>query len=76
MAQCTAHAWSLQERVSAACKQATPPNVGCCSVRLRLCEPVPHDLVQVDQASKVPTTQSTAHAAVLQLRVSSRYGHT
>jgi hypothetical protein len=76
IAQLTGHAWSLQERVSAECGQTAPPNVGATLSRLRLCEPVPHDTVQVDQASKVPTSQSTAHAAVLQLRVSSRYGHT
>ena len=63
-------------RVSAECGHALPPKLGCTVARLRFCEPVPHDLVHVDQAPKVGTTQSTAHAAVLQLRVSARYGHT
>jgi hypothetical protein len=73
--QLTGHAWSLQERVSAACGQTAPPNVAGTLTRLRLCEPVPHDRVQVDHESKVPMSQSTGQAAPLQLRVSSRYGH-
>ena len=44
--------------------------------RVRSCEPAPHDVVQADQAVYSVTTQSTAHAAALQPRVSSRYGHT
>jgi hypothetical protein len=51
-AQSAAHAWVLQLRVSAACGHALPPSVGCDMPRLRLCEPVPHDRVQVDQAPK------------------------
>ena len=74
--QSTAHACVLQARVSAECGQALPPNLGATVARLRFCEPVPHDLVQVDQAPKAEVAQSTAHAAALQLRVSSRYGHT
>ena len=74
--QSVAHAAVLQARVSAECAHATPPKVGSVVLRLRCCEPVPHDLVHVDQAPKSPTTQSVAHAAVLQLRVSARYGHT
>jgi hypothetical protein len=74
--QSAAHAWVLQARVSAECGHAAPPNVGSTVARLRFCEPVPHDLVQVDQAPKAGTTQSVAHAATLQLRVSARYGHT
>ena len=65
----------MHVRVSAECKQATPPNVGATLSRLRLCEPVPHEAVQVDQASKVPTLQSTAQGAVLQSRVSAECGH-
>jgi hypothetical protein len=52
----------LHVRVSAECKQTTPPNVAGTLSRLRLCEPVPHDVVHVDHESKVPTTQSTAHS--------------
>ena len=53
-----------------------PPKVGAVKERLRFCEPVPHDLVQVDQAEKAPTLPSVAQACWLQLRVSARYGHT
>jgi hypothetical protein len=74
--QSTAHGAVLQSRVSAECGQTAPPNVGPPVTRLRCCEPVPHDFVQVDHESKVPTSQSTGQAAPLQLRVSSRYGHT
>jgi hypothetical protein len=58
--QLTGHAWLLQSRVSAACGHALPPNVGSVCARLRCCEPAPHDTVQVDQLSKVPSSQSTA----------------
>jgi hypothetical protein len=44
-------------------------------VRLRVCEPTPHVMVQVDHDSNVPSTQSVAHAWALQLRVSSACGH-
>ena len=44
------------------------------TVRLRVCVPVPHDLVQVVQAEKAATTQSTAHAKALQSRVSASAG--
>ena len=51
--QSTGHVWVLQSRVSAECGHALPPSVGAVVERLRFCEPVPHDLVQVDQAPKV-----------------------
>jgi hypothetical protein len=73
--QSTAHAWALQLRVSAECGHALPPYVGSVVERLRFCEPVPHDLVQVDQAPKVGTTQSTGHAWALHARVSAECGH-
>ena len=38
----------MHARVSALCGHALPPKRGCVSVRTRLCEPVPHDLVHVD----------------------------
>ena len=53
------------------CGHATPPKVGSVCARLGCCAPVPHDVVQVDQAPKASALQSVAHAAVLQLRVSS-----
>ena len=70
VAQCTGHGPWLHAWVSAVCGHALPPSVGATLVRLRFCEPVPHDLVQVDQAPKEPSTQSVAHGAALQLRVS------
>jgi hypothetical protein len=73
--QSTAHGAALQVRVSAECGHALPPNVGSTVARLRFCEPVPHDLVQVDQAAHAAPTQSTAHACVLQARVSAECGH-
>jgi hypothetical protein len=60
--QSMAHASLLQLRVSAECGQAAPPKLGCVKVRLRDCEPVPHDLVHVDQALKLNTKQSMAHS--------------
>jgi hypothetical protein len=50
--------------------------VGAVLERLRFCEPVPHDVVHVDQLPHDAMPQSVAHAAALQPRVSSRYGHT
>jgi hypothetical protein len=45
------------------------------TVRLRDCEPpVPHDLLHVDQELNADTAQCSAHACLLQPRVSSRYG--
>ena len=76
MAQSTGQPCVLQVCVSVECGHAAPPALGPVCARLRDCEPVPHEAVHVDQAPKSPTTQSVAHAAVLQLRVSARYGHT
>jgi hypothetical protein len=73
--QSEAHACVLQSRVSARCGHATPPSMGCVRLRLRLCEPVPHVMVHVDQATKVPTTQSSAQAKLLQERVSAVCAH-
>ena len=75
--QSAAHACTLHACVSAECGQALPPFVGSAlRVRLRDCEPVPHDLVHVDQALNVASkSQSTEHACTLQLRVSSACGH-
>ena len=44
-------------------------------LRLRDCEPVPHDLVQVDHAPKALVAQWIGHAPWLHACVSSRYGH-
>jgi hypothetical protein len=68
-AQCTGHGPWSQAWVSAVCGHAAPPKRGATLARLRFCEPTPHDLVQVDQAPKEPSTQSTAHGAALQVRV-------
>lgn len=73
--QSTAHAWVLQARVSAECGHAAPPNVGWTVARLRFCDPVPHDFVQVDQTVQAGVTQSMGHAWVLQARVSAECGH-
>jgi hypothetical protein len=75
VAQWIGHGPWLHARVSALCGQAAPPNCGATLVRERLWTPVPHDLVQVVQALKAPTPQSTGHAAALQLRVSALCGH-
>ena len=74
-AQCTGHGPWLHACVSAVCGHAAPPKRGATLARLRFCEPTPHDLVQVDQAPKEPSTQSTAHGAALQVRVSAECGH-
>ena len=73
--QCTGHGPWSHAWVSAVCGHAAPPKVGGTLARLRFCEPTPHDLVQVDQAPKEPSTQSTAHGAALQVRVSAECGH-
>jgi len=74
--QSTAQGKVLQGRVSWECGHAAPPNFGATLLRLRCCEPVPHDLVHVDQAPKVRTTQLTGHADRLQVRISWACGHT
>ena len=68
--QSVGHALLLQERASCACGQALPPSMGSVRARLRVCEPVSHDLVHVDQAENVPKTQSVEHVGALQPRVS------
>ena len=76
-AQCSGHACSLHVRASRRFGHSTPPY--CTAVvmeRVRCCEPAPHDFVHVDHALYDDTTQSTGHGLALQLRVSSRYGHT
>jgi hypothetical protein len=60
----------LHERTSLLCGQATPPLDGWTLARVRVCLPLPHDLVQVVQVEKAATAQSTAHRAALQARVS------
>jgi len=44
-------------------------------VRLRLCAPVPHDLVHVDQAPKADTVQWIGHGPWLHACVSAEGGH-
>ena len=75
-AQCTGHGPWLHACVSAVCGHALPPLRGAVCVRVRCCEPAPHDVVHVDHAPNAPSTQSTAHACSLHARVSSKYGHT
>ena len=65
----------MQVRVSVECGHATPPAEGSALVRLRFCDPAPHDLVQLDHAVQVAMLQSAAHACVLQARVSAECGH-
>ena len=73
--QFNGHACALQARVSAECGHATPPCCGSVVARLRDWKPLPHDLVQVDQALNALNTQSTAHGETLQARVSAECGH-
>jgi hypothetical protein len=73
--QCTAHVCASQLRVSSACGQASPPQVGASLLRLRDCEPpVPHDTVQVLQEPQALILQSVGHDAALQSRVSAECG--
>jgi phosphohistidine phosphatase SixA len=73
-AQWIGHGPWLQTLVSAVCGQAAPPNRGCTTPRQRLCEPAPHDFVQVLQLRQLPTRQSTAHEWRLHWRVSALCG--
>ena len=66
----------LQLRYPMLNEHALPPEVGAVIERARDCTPKPQDLLQELNAPQTPCTQSVAHAAVLQLRVSARYGHT
>jgi hypothetical protein len=45
-------------------------------LRVRSCEPPPHEAVHVDQALYSDSTQSSGQLLELQSRDSSRYGHT
>ena len=60
----------LHVLASRLCGQATQPKLGCTLVRVRDCEPLPHDMVHVVQALNWPTTQFTGQACWLQRRVS------
>jgi hypothetical protein len=73
--QSVGQSWALHVRTSSEAVQALPPKVGGVSVRLRLCDPLAHDLVHVDQAPNAGSTQSVAHAWLLQSRVSAECGH-
>ena len=73
--QSTGQQCSLHARVSSACGHAAPPWLGCCRMRVRDCEPDPHDAEQVVQLPQVCASQSTAQGAALQLRVSSECAH-
>ena len=69
--QSVAHAWLLHACVSSACGQASPPFWGGVWVRLRFCEPPPHDLVHADQAAQSLETQLAGQAWLLHVRDSS-----
>ena len=45
------------------------------TLRLRDCEPAPHDLVHVDQLENALVAQCTAHSSVLHACVSAECGH-
>ena len=51
----------MQLRISSPCGHEAPPFCGATIVRLRDCEPLPHDVVHVDHESKALTTQFTGH---------------
>jgi len=75
--QSTGQHWALHARVAVTGPQATPPCAVAVSVwRVRVVEPVPHVLVQEDQADHADWSQSTAHGWMLQLSVSLRRGQT
>ena len=75
--QCVGHACSLQVRASRRLGHSTPPKLtSVTALRVRSCEPLPHDLVHADHALYSDSTQSCGQLAELQPRVSSRYGHT
>ena len=73
--QLAGHAARLHARVSEECAHGLPPSMASMVPRVRLCEPVPHDLVQVDQAAHLPSVQSVGQLAALQARVSAECGH-
>jgi hypothetical protein len=57
--QCSAHACSLQLRASRTFGHSTPPKLtSVMMLRVRSCEPLPHDAVHVDQALYSDSTQS------------------
>lgn len=68
---------SLHARVSDECGHAAllPPHVGCTNVRIRDCEPAPHDLEHVLQALNAPATQPVGQQLWLHARVSCACGH-
>jgi hypothetical protein len=72
--QSMGHAWVLHSSISAAWGHACPPNCGCTETRWRVRQPLPHERLQavapLFQAVQSPTSQSTGHSLVLQLRVS------
>jgi hypothetical protein len=60
----------LQGRVSCVCAHFLPPKRGCVQARVRFCEPLPHDFVQVLQAAQAPTEPSIGQACLLHDRAS------
>jgi hypothetical protein len=75
--QWVGHMCSLQLRASRRFGHSTPPKLtSVMMLRVRSCEPPPHDAVHVDQALYSDSTQSSGQLLELQSRDSSRYGHT
>ena len=67
--------FTLHVNASVLCGQDLPPLRGSVSTRKRVVTPLLHDLVHVVHVLHEPMPQSVGQAKVLQLRVSSRYGH-
>jgi hypothetical protein len=72
----TAQTKSLHSRVSLRYGHEYPPLLACrVTARLRLCEPLPHDLEHGDQAENAETEQWTGQLVVPQERVWYADGH-
>lgn len=74
--QSTGHEKPLQDRASSRCAHAPPPNCGSCStLRVRVCEPVPHVLLHAVQCDQLESLQGTAHLNVLHSFWANSGGH-
>ena len=72
VAQWTGHGPWLQALGLERVRADTPPNLAATLTRVRVLEPAAHEVVQVDQVSEAPTTQSTGHMMLLQVSTSWR----
>ena len=70
--QCPAQLCVLQARVSSRWLHGLPPEAAVVTLRLRLCDPVPHDCVHVVQSLKTDSSQCPGQACVLHARCSSK----